>query len=69
MNKPKPFKGVFKRPDDTRTLTQAKVIDTTNNFADAYRTEIGQDAYAKVIKEYNERIQNEQQQSHPQGER
>ena len=68
-DKPKPFKGVFKRPDDTRTLTQAKVIDTTNNFADAYRTEIGQDAYAKVIKEYNERIQNEQQQSHPQGER
>lgn len=65
----KPFKGVFKRPDDSRTLTQAKVIDTTNNFADAYRTEIGQDAYAKVIKEYNERIQNEQEQSHSRGER
>ena len=68
-DKPKPFKGVFKRPDDTRTLTQAKVIDTTNNFVDAYRTEIGQDAYAKVIKEYNERIQNEQEQSHSRGER
>lgn len=65
----KPFKGVFKRPDDDRTLTQAKVIDTTNNFADAYRTEIGQDAYAKVIKEYNERIQNEQDQSHSRGGR
>ena len=68
-DKPKPFKGVFKRPDENTTLTQAKVIDTTNNFLDAYKTEIGQDAYAKVIKDYNERIQNEQQQSHSQGER
>lgn len=68
-DKPKPFKDVFKRPDENTTLTQAKVIDTANNFLDAYQTEIGQDAYAKIIKEYNERIQNEQQQSHSRGER
>lgn len=68
-DKPKPFKSAFKRSAQTKTLTQAKVVDTTNNFIDAYKTEIGQDAYAKVIEEYNKRIQNEQEQSHSRGER
>lgn len=68
-DKKKPFKGVFKKPDPVATLTQAKVIDSTNNFADAYKTEIGQDAYAKVIKEYNERIKNAQPQQQSRNER
>ena len=63
-DKPNPFKGVFERPDQTKVPTQAKVIDTTNNFVDAYKTEIGQDAYTKVIEEYNKRIQDEKSQSH-----
>lgn len=63
-DKPHPFKGVFKRPDSSVTPTAAKVVDTDKSFVDAYKTEIGQDAYKKVIEEYNKRIEEERTNPH-----
>ena len=63
-DKPHPFKGVFKRPDSSVIPTAAKVVDTDKSFVDAYKTEIGQDAYKKVIEEYNKRIEEERTNPH-----
>lgn len=39
-----------------------EVVDTVNNFKDAYKTEIGQEEYKRVIEDYQKRISQQTQQ-------
>lgn len=55
-DKPHPFKDVFNRVEIPVIDPQAKIVDTDNNFKDFIHTEIGQDAYLKVINEYKQKV-------------
>ena len=41
--------------------TRAKVVDSDNNFLDAYKTEIGEDAMFQIVNNYNKRVKEERQ--------
>ena len=56
-----PFKGVLEKPVMPEAPTRAKVVDSDNNFLDAYKTEIGEDAMFQIVNNYNKRVKEERQ--------
>lgn len=58
-DKPHPFKNVFNRVETPVIDSQTKIVDTDNNFKDFIHTEIGQDAYQRVLNEYNRKIKSQ----------
>ena len=55
-NKPHPFKNAFNKFKEPVIDSQTKIVDTNNNFKDFIHTELGQDAYLKVINEYKQKV-------------
>ena len=55
-NKPHPFKNAFNNFKEPVIDSQTKIVDTNNNFKDFIHTELGQDAYLKVINEYKQKV-------------
>ena len=56
-----PFKGVYRKPPMPKAPTKSSVVDTRNNFLDAYKTEIGQDVIDQIVKDHKKQVEEQRQ--------
>lgn len=61
IGKKHPFKGVYKKPAIPKAPTRSNVVDTRNNFLDAYKTEIGQDVIEQIVKDHKKQVEDQRQ--------
>lgn len=56
-----PFKGVYKKPPMPKAPSRSSVVDTNNNFLDAYKTEIGQDVIEQILQNHKKQVEEQRQ--------